>query len=397
MKNILVAKNQCCGCSACQDVCPKNAITMVEDKEGFLYPAIYETKCVDCGMCYKVCPNINVKPKESLLKAYAAYYKNEEIRFKSSSGGIFSLIAEDILKKNGIVYGAAFDENFEVKHIRITDIAELEKLRGSKYVQSNCNGIYVICKKDLDSGMNVLFSGTPCQIEALKCYLKKSYDNLFCIDIICHGVPSRLVWRKYLQYRVNFAKSKIEQIAFRLKNEGWKQYAVQFVFANGTAYCQNLHKDIFMRGFLKNLYLRPSCYACKFKTKERISDITLADFWGINNIYPDIDDDKGISLVIVHSIKGSNLFEKLKTNMFCIEVNIDNAIKYNKSMIISVKNNIERNKFFSELLNYDYIETLIEKYSKDTFKEKLKKYLKVILLKFGIFNFIKTTLRKIKE
>lgn len=152
-----------------------------------------------------------------------------------------------------------------------------------------------------------------------------------------------------------------------------------------------------MRGFLKNLYLRPSCYDCKFKSKERISDITLADFWGINDIYPDIDDDKGISLVIVHSIKGSNLFEKLKTNMFCIEVNIDNAIKYNKSMIISVKNNIERNKFFSELLNYDYIETLIEKYSKDTFKEKLKKYLKVILLKFGIFNFIKTTLRKIKE
>lgn len=397
MKNILVTKNQCCGCSACQDVCPKNAITMVEDKEGLLYPVIDENKCIDCGMCCNVCPSINVKTKESLLKAYAAYNKNEKIRLKSSSGGIFTLIAEDILKKNGIVYGAAFDENFEVKHIRITNITELEKLRGSKYVQSNCNGIYSKCKRDLDSGMNVLFSGTPCQIEALKCYLKKSYDNLFCIDIICHGVPSRLVWRKYLQYRVNFAKSKIEQIAFRLKNEGWKQYAVQFVFANGTAYCQNLHKDIFMRGFLKNLYLRPSCYACKFKTKERISDITLADFWGINNIYPDIDDDKGISLVIVHSIKGSNLFEKLKTNMFCIEVNIDNAIKYNKSMIISVKNNIERNKFFSELLNYDYIETLIEKYSKDTFKEKLKKYLKVILLKFGIFNFIKTTLRKIKE
>ena len=397
MKNILVTKNQCCGCSACQDVCPKNAITMVEDKEGLLYPVIDENKCIDCGMCCNVCPSINVKTKESLLKAYAAYNKNEKIRLKSSSGGIFTLIAEDILKKNGIVYGAAFDENFEVKHIRITNITELEKLRGSKYVQSNCNGIYSKCKRDLDSGMNVLFSGTPCQIEALKCYLKKSYDNLFCIDIICHGVPSRLVWRKYLQYRVNFAKSKIEQIAFRLKNEGWKQFAVQFVFANGTAYCQNLHKDIFMRGFLKNLYLRPSCYACKFKTKERISDITLADFWGINNIYPDIDDDKGISLVIVHSIKGSNLFEKLKTNMFCIEVNIDNAIKYNKSMIISVKNNIERNKFFSELLNYDYIETLIEKYSKDTFKEKLKKYLKVILLKFGIFNFIKTTLRKIKE
>lgn len=397
MKNILVTKNQCCGCSACQDVCPKNAITMVEDKEGLLYPVIDENKCIDCGMCCNVCPSINVKTKESLLKAYAAYNKNEKIRLKSSSGGIFTLIAEDILKKNGTVYGAAFDENFEVKHIRITNITELEKLRGSKYVQSNCNGIYSQCKRDLDSGMNVLFSGTPCQIEALKCYLKKSYDNLFCIDIICHGVPSRLVWRKYLQYRVNFAKSKIEQIAFRLKNEGWKQYAVQFVFANGTAYCQNLHKDIFMRGFLKNLYLRPSCYACKFKTKERISDITLADFWGINNIYPDIDDDKGISLVIVHSIKGSNLFEKLKTNMFCIEVNIDNAIKYNKSMIISVKNNIERNKFFSELLNYDYIETLIEKYSKDTFKEKLKKYLKVILLKFGIFNFIKTTLRKIKE
>ena len=369
-------KNQCCGCSACQDTCPKNAITMVEDKEGFLYPVINKKRCVDCGMCYNVCPNINVKAKESLLKAYAAYNKNEKIRLKSSSGGIFTLITEDILKKNGVVYGAAFNENFEVKHIRITNIIELEKLRGSKYVQSKCNGIYSECKRDLDSGMNVLFSGTPCQIEALKCYLKKPYDNLFCVDIICHGVPSRLVWRKYLQYRVNFAKSKIEQIAFRLKNEGWKQFAVQFVFANGTAYCQNLHKDIFMRGFLKNLYLRPSCYACKFKTKERVSDITLADFWGINNIYHDVDDDKGMSLVIVHSREGLNLFEKLKTSMFYREANLNEALIYNSSMIKSVMPNKNRVKFFEEIQNDNFNEIVI-KYTKEALLEKIKKFLSV--------------------
>lgn len=366
-------KNQCCGCSACYDICPKKAITMIEDEEGFFYPQINEDKCVNCGLCQKICPTLNVKEKESLKVAYAAYNLNEETRLKSSSGGVFTLISEYFLKNNGIVYGAAFNRDFEVEHIRITEITELDKLRGSKYVQSKCNGIYKMCKQDLDEGKEVLFSGTPCQIEALKCYLCKTYDKLFCIDIICHGVPSRLVWREYLQYRINFAKSKIEQIAFRLKTEGWKQYAVQFVFANGTAYCQNLHKDIFLRGFLKNLYLRPSCYACKFKTKERVSDITLADFWGIDNIYPDIDDDKGMSLVIVHSEKGLKLFEKLKGNMFFRNANFKEAVIYNSSMVKSVNYNKNRIKFFNEIKN-DSFNKLVAKYTKGSLLEKIKTF-----------------------
>ena len=221
MCELVSDKSLCCGCSACYDACPKSAITMIEDKEGFLYPAIDEDKCIDCKLCEKVCPTKNKKKNKSLLEAYAAYNTDENIRLKSSSGGVFSLIAEYVLRNQGVVYGAAFDENFEVEHLRVASVEELELLRGSKYVQSKLDGIYNLCKKDLEIGKQVLFTGTPCQVSGLKSFLRKEYDNLVCMDIVCHGVPSRMVWRKYLEYRINFAKSKIVQIAFRLKNEGW--------------------------------------------------------------------------------------------------------------------------------------------------------------------------------
>lgn len=397
MEYFIVDKNDCCGCSVCSNICPKNAITMIEDSEGFCYPEIDKNKCINCWLCKQVCPVINVKNKKSLLQAYAAYNLNEIIRLESSSGGIFSLFAEEVFDNNGIVYGAAFDENFEVKHIRVTEKSELYKLRGSKYVQSKCDYIYSQCKNDLKEKRIVLFSGTPCQIEALKSFLKVPYDNLYCVDIICHGVPSRLVWRKYLQYRINFAKSKIEQIAFRLKNEGWKQYAVQFVFSNRTAYCQNLHKDIFMRGFLKNLYLRPSCYACKFKTKERRSDITIADFWGISNIDTAFDDDKGTSLIIIHSEKGLKIFDKIKEKIVFKSVDFKKAIKYNPSMISSVKCSPKRKNFFEELSASQNIENLIQKYSKKSLREILFQIIKLILLKLKLFNFVKRIVKQIKN
>lgn len=364
MSVLVSEKALCCGCSACYDICPKSAISMVEDSEGFLYPTINKDKCVNCGLCEKVCPTQNKQNSQSLMKAFAAYNTDQEIRLQSSSGGLFTLFAESILGNNGVVYGAAFDDNFEVEHIRITNVENLNLLRGSKYVQSKLDGIFKLCKNDLEINKYVLFTGTPCQVAALKSYLKKDYVNLFCMDIICHGVPSRMVWRQYLEYRVNFAKSKIAQIAFRLKNEGWKQYAVKFTFANSTAYCQKFQDDVFMNGFLKDLYLRPSCYNCQFKTKERVSDFTVADFWGIDKIHPEWDDDKGMTLLIVHSLKGNDLVESVKEKLFLKDVNLDEAISYNSSMTKSVAMNKKREAFFKENINANNIEKIIGRYIK---------------------------------
>ena len=354
-------KSLCCGCSACYDVCPKSAIKMVEDNEGFLYPVIDKDKCIECGLCEKICPTKNRRDSQSLLEAYAAYNTDENIRMKSSSGGVFTLVAEYVLKNQGVVYGAAFDENFEVEHLRVESVEELEFLRGSKYVQSKLDGIYNLCKKDLEIGKQVLFTGTPCQVSGLKSFLRKNYDNLVCMDIVCHGVPSRMVWRKYLEHRINFAKSKIAQIAFRLKDEGWKQFAVKFTFVNSTAYCQNFQDDIYMRGFLKDLYLRPSCYNCQFKTKDRVSDITVADFWGIDRLYPEWDDDKGMTLLIVHSQIGKKALENVKPNLFLKSVDIDEAVKFNTSMVKSVALNKNRESFFKTNINGNNVEDVILK------------------------------------
>ena len=379
---LIIEKSKCCGCSACHDICPKQAITMIEDVEGFLYPEIDESKCIHCGLCEKICPIKSTKKNDSFLKAYAAYNLNEDIRLKSSSGGIFTLIAENILAENGVVYGAAFDESFEVQHIRVGRVEELEFLRGSKYVQSKLDGVYNLCKKDLEIGRQVLFTGTPCQVSALKSFLRKDYANLVCMDIICHGVPSRMVWRKYLEYRVNFAKSKITQIAFRLKNEGWKQYAVKFTFANSTAYCQNHHEDLFMRGFLNNLYLRPSCYKCQFKSKERTSDVTVADFWGIDRLHSEWNDDKGMTLLVVHSDKGKFLLENIQKYCFIKEVDFDEGIKYNPAMVKVPVQHHKRGEFFDRVYENAEVWRLVDKFTKlSLVMSRIKSKIRRILLR----------------
>lgn len=373
MQKLFDSKELCCGCSACHDVCPKSAITMIEDSEGFLYPIIDKDICVDCGLCKEICPITNKKLTRSLLEAYAAYNINEDIRLKSSSGGIFTLLAENILNNQGIVYGATFDENFEVQHIRVEHLKDLALLRGSKYVQSKLDGIYKLCKKDLEIGKLVLFTGTPCQIFGLKNFLRKNYFNLVCMDIVCHGVPSRMVWREYLEHHIKCAKSKIKQIAFRLKDEGWKQYAVKFTFANSTAYHQKFINDIFMRGFLKNLYLRPSCYNCSFKTKERISDITVADFWGIDKLHPEWDDNKGMTLLIVHTAHGQTLLDNIRKNIFLKKVILADTVKYNSAMVKSVSKHINRERFFSTISKQKNMSSHIEHHLKIRLIDKVKR------------------------
>ncbi len=379
-------KKDCCGCYACYNICPKECITMESDNEGFWYPKIDKNKCINCNLCKKICPIIN-KPNGSLYekKSYAVFNKNEKIRLESSSGGIFSLLAEYVINNHGNVYGAVFDEDFNVKHIKITSLQDIELLRGSKYVQSKINDIFKSIKFDLKNNKLVLFTGTPCQVSGLQSFLQKKYDTLILMDIVCHGVPSPLVWQQYIDELKQNYKQDIKSIYFRDKSTGWKTYSVKFLF-DKDEYKNFGFKDIYMKGFLKDIYLRPSCYNCKFKGIERVSDITVADFWGIENILPKIDDDKGTSLIVIHSEKGKQLFDKLSETMIFNEVDLNEVIKYNPSMICSVKYNKKRDDFFIELnLDKSLIE-LIKKYTKENFtkraKNKIKSTIKKIYHKF---------------
>lgn len=373
------AKEDCCGCYACYNICPKECITMESDNEGFWYPKIDKNKCIDCNLCEKVCPIIN-KFNSSLYeeKSYAVFNKNEKIRLGSSSGGFFSLLAEYVINNHGNVYGAVFDEKFNVKHIKITSFQDIELLRGSKYVQSKINDIFKSVKFDLKNDKMVLFTGTPCQIAGLQSFLQKKYDNLILMDIVCHGVPSPLVWQRYIDELKQNYKQDIKSIYFRDKSTGWKTYSVKFLF-DKDEYKNFGFKDIYMKGFLNDIYLRPSCYNCNFKGIERVSDITVADFWGIEKVLPKMDDDKGTSLIVIHSEKGKQLFDELNDKMILNKVDLDEAIKYNPSMIRSVQYNEKRKAFFVELNFGKKLTDLIKKYTKVSFERQIKNKLKSII------------------
>lgn len=378
----ITEKSKCTGCSACSSICPKQCITITADNEGFLYPVVNAELCINCGLCEKVCPILNGKTStnEREIKAYAAINNNEEIRLKSSSGGIFTLIAESVIDKGGVVFGAAFDNDFKVIH-KYTETKEgLEDFRGSKYVQSVIGETYKQAKNFLESGRIVLFTGTPCQIGGLYSYLGKDYDNLITQDLICHGVPSPMVWRKYLEYRESVSRASARRMSFRRKNCGWKTFSVSFEFSNNTEYVAKLTDDPYMQAFLRNLCLRPSCYDCKFKTKHRQADITLADFWGAQNFLPEMDDDKGTSLIIINSDRGKDIFNKISNKTKFSEVNIEEAIKNNSSMIQSVVLPKKRENFIADIKAKPF-NKVVDSYCKRKFINRLKGKLKSILLK----------------
>lgn len=373
-------KKDCTGCHACYSICPQSCIFMETDNEGFWYPKVDYDKCVNCGSCIKVCPIINEGPAANKPIAYACINNDEAIRLESSSGGIFTLVAEHVIGNGGVVFGVGFDEDFKVVHSYVKNKEWLGEFRGSKYVQSKIGDTYKQAKDFLKQGKEVLFTGTPCQISGLKSYLGRDYDNLFCMDNICHGVPSPKVWEKYVSYREHVASSKTRRIAFRRKDEGWKRYSVSFIFQNNTEYRKTLRDDLFMKAFLKNVCLRPSCYNCQFKTLHRESDITLADFWGIQRILPDMDDDKGTSLIFVNSTKGQAMFEKINDKILFKEVDINQAVLYNSAAIKSVEYNPKRESFFEELEKLPF-DKLVNKYCTDEMSVRIKRKIKFILRK----------------
>lgn len=378
-------KEKCCGCSACYNICPKQAIKMVKDDKGFRYPMVNEEKCINCGLCERVCPILNKKIINNQPISYACYNKNEEIRKNSSSGGIFSLLAEYILDKGGIIYGASFDDEWNVKHIRVDNILELSKLRTSKYLQSNINDAYKLAKKDLEDDKLVLFTGTPCQVNGFISFLNgKKYDKLYTQDIICHGVPSPKVWKEYLKFRESVDKRQPLQINFRKKDNGWELYELALKYDNGE-YRKRHYNDLFMQAFLRNVSLRESCYKCSFKSKNRQTDITLADFWGVKNIAKEFDDDKGTSLVIINTEKGKELFESIKYKTIYKETDFEESIKYNPSMQSSVNKPANTEAFFENLGKMDF-ERLVKQYTEkptrlNFIKRILKKLRNIVLIK----------------
>ena len=369
----IIKKQNCCGCYACYSICPQKCISMQPDDEGFWYPVVDIEECTNCGLCEKACPIINKNIVENHPVVYACINKNDKIRQQSSSGGVFTIIAERVITNNGVVFGAGFDGEFNVVHSWTDRLDGLCNFRGSKYVQSCIGDTYKQVRDFLNQKRHVLFSGTPCQIAGLRSYLGKDYDGLICLDIVCHGVPSPLVWKNY---RSKVVKNKeLKFISFRDKTYGWKRFSLKFTYNNDDEYIKDLSTDEFIQGFLKNVYLRPSCYVCSFKTLNRQGDITLGDFWGIQNILPDFDDDRGTSLILVNSKKGNAIFSSAADKLDYKKVDIDQAILYNPSTVKSVDYNPKRDQFFRELPGSADISQLIAKYTKISFLRKV--YMKV--------------------
>lgn len=384
---LITDKSLCCGCSACVQKCPKQCISLKEDNEGFLYPIVNTDTCVDCGICEKVCPVLNPENTREPLQVLAAINKDEEIRMESSSGGIFTLLAEPIIREGGVVFGARFDEDWQVTLDYTETIDGLSAFRGSKYVQARTGDTYRQCEQFLKEGRKVLYTGSPCQIAGLNHYLRKEYENLITCDFVCHGVPSPKVWRMYLKEVIEGANRAITDIKFRNKDNGWKSFNFKLTYDenNKKTVLSSCHRDnLYMRAFLKDMILRPSCHNCKAKQGRSKSDITIADFWGIDKCHPEIDDDKGVGLVFINSDKG-NLTLNFSQIDF-IQAKYDDASPYNKGLKPSMPKHPNRANFFKKLDRTHNLGNLILDCTKPTIKQRIRQipaYVKLSVKKFA--------------
>lgn len=380
-------KDNCCGCYACVNVCPKDCISMEEDSEGFNYPCVDKSKCVDCTLCEKVCPIINkdkvAQGSNEEDNTYVAYTKNATVRKNSSSGGMFTELAESVLKNNGVVFGCAFDDDFNAHHIMVNNSSDLEKLRGSKYIQSHIENTYEEAERLLKNGQLVLFSGVTCQIAGLNSYLRKDYNNLITVDVLCHGVPSGKAWRKYIDDNQKRHNAKLNKYYFRNKDNGWKVFTVKQMYMDNQGESSPFNKDSFMQLFLGEVCLRPSCHNCRFKDIRRPSDITLGDCWGVQNYMPEMDDDKGTSVVIAHTKKGVNILNSVKNNLVIKKAKLDRALPPTADSRKSVLPHKNREIFFKQLnegKSVDELAILVkDRFKKPNIIKRIKRKAKKII------------------
>lgn len=367
-------KTLCCGCSACASKCPKRCITMQTDSEGFLYPIVNEADCIDCGLCEKVCHELHPYNERKPLNVYAAINKDEKVRMKSSSGGIFYLLAKKTISEGGVVFGAKFDEDWQVVLDYAETMEDVKPFMGSKYVQARTDSAYKDAETFLKQGRKVLFSGSPCQVAGLHHYLCKEYENLTTVDFVCHGVPSPKVWDLYIKELTANAHKTIKYVSFRNKNNGWQKFNTYISAVEDSLILSQHHRDnAYMKAFFMNMILRPSCYECKAKKGSSHSDITIADYWGIQEKHSDMFDDKGTSLVFIDSMKG-RIALNFSDVLYKETPYEDAATHYNPGINSIVQPHRNRTHFFDNMDKNDSIIKLIEKCTRPPFS--LKRYVK---------------------
>ncbi len=356
MNNIADIGNKCVGCTSCEQICPKNAIKMVSNNEGFLYPMIDNEKCIDCGLCIKKCPTQSHELRNP-IKAIGLKNKDRDRIMQSASGGASDVIAQHIVSMGGVVFGAAYDENLKVKHILVDNENDLYKIQSSKYVQSDLNDCYKRAHIELEKGRKVLFTGTPCQIAGLYSYLGKEYDNLYTIDLICHGVPSPLFLEKYFIYMGNKLGEPVQSYNFRSKKKrGWgTNYTLKTKSKeqNGIITLTQYGKS-FMDG---NCY-RESCYQCDYANIKRCSDITIGDFWGIMKVNPDFYSYKGVSSVLLNTQKGIELIGWISSKIEAYECTLDDVIIKQGNLVKPTERNLERDSFYDKIDSDDFINNI---------------------------------------
>lgn len=354
-RKVCSEKRNCSGCSACKAICPKSCIEMKSDSCGFLYPEVNDKECVNCNACENVCYYKNTVYRKSVSGAFAAINNDKTVRASSSSGGVFNALARKTIEDGGVVFGVALDENCFAKHICVDTVDGINELMGSKYVQSDIGNSFSVVKEYLDMGRKVLFTGTPCQVSGLISYLKKDYENLITMDFICHGVPSPLMWEKYISEMSDRFNSRVKKAYFRDKIYGWKNFSMKLQFENGREYISKITEDPYLRSFICDIDLRESCNNCKAKGIDNSADITVADFWGIAKVIPQISDDKGASVVIIRGEKAQAYLNFARRDLTLYPVDIEQVVKNNPSIKKSVALNPLRNKFINTVKKHSFI------------------------------------------
>ncbi len=395
-----IVKEKCTGCNMCAGICPRNAIYYESDKEGFSVPKVDYDKCIKCGLCVKRCPRlIENRYKKDVPKVYAAWAKDDEIRIQSTSGGIYYILAQNFIKNGGYIVGSVYDKDYKGAHHSVGNtIEDLKKIMGSKYFQSNAEGIYGQVKDLLEGDKKVLFCGTPCQSAALQSFLDKQYENLYIIDFICRGVNSPLAYKKRIEELEEEHNSKVKLVHLKNKKTGWQSIASYVEFENGDTYHKDKNTSPWVRGFIgcKGLFMRNSCYDCKYRELPRISDITIGDFWGIHGMKSE-DMFKGISCIMINSKKGKDLFENIKEDIVFQQRNLDEMLEGNPAAISKLEKHKNRDKFFKMLETEKFskaVEACIEEDKETLIKKVFRKANSVLkkinfVLHLDIIKFIK--------
>lgn len=388
-------KKKCCGCTACASICPKHCIEMKFDEEGFQYPVVDINRCVDCGACENVCPMTKTESEVPFpQKAYLVQHKDESVRLDSSAGGAFTAIASYVIERGGVVFGAAYDKNFQVEHTYVEKIEELWKFRNSKYVQSNMGECFRFARDFLKNGRWVCFSGTPCQIEGLRQFLGKPYEKLVLVDVVCHGIPSPLIWNRYLEYQ-EIRKIHPNNIRFRDKYYGYKYSTMSMVKNGKTIYHAGSQLDPMLRAFFSDICDRPSCYECPFKKRYRVSDMTIWDCFSVYDFDKAMDDDKGTTRVLCQTAKAVKIMAELERYAQLKEVEPDKIVNGVKEMVESVRYNPKRSRFFEDAIKM-HGSQLFEKYYPITLEVKIKTTVRKALLTTGIYSTAKKLLNKMR-